>query len=86
MPTLVALVTIIGLNLIIALYWENFPTKGINKPFQEKKRKFNFASLQQREQDGSPAAVLEPSEKIRPGFLFLPRLLKPTRPDPEVGP
>ena len=32
-----------------------------------------FASLQPREQDGSPAALLEPSKKIRSGFSLLVR-------------
>lgn len=39
-----------------------------------------------REQDGLPAALLEPSEKIRPGFSFFPPLLKPQQSDPEIGP
>ena len=45
-----------------------------------------FTSLQLRKQHGSPAALLEPSEKIRPGFSLLPDLLKPTRSDPEIQP
>ncbi|XP_055293204.1 m7GpppN-mRNA hydrolase [Moschus berezovskii] len=32
-----------------------------------------------RKQHGSPAALLEPSEKIRPGFSLLPGLFKPAR-------
>ena len=45
-----------------------------------------FASLQPREQDGSPAALLEASEKIWSGFSLLPPLLKLARSDPEIPP
>ena len=45
-----------------------------------------FTSLQPRRQHGSPAALLEPSEKVRPGFSLLPGLLKPARSDPEIRP
>ena len=45
---------------------------------------FPFASLHSRKQNGSPAALLEPSEKIQPGFLLLLPLLKPAQSDPSL--
>ena len=45
---------------------------------------FLFASLHSRKQNRSPAALLEPSKKIQPGFLLLLPLLKPAQSDPSV--
>jgi len=46
----------------------------------------SFCSLQPREQHGSPEALLETSEKICPGFSFLPGLLKPAESNLEIWP
>lgn len=46
----------------------------------------NETLLQPRELDGSPAAPLESSTKIQPGFSFLLQLLKPARFDLEIRP
>ena len=46
----------------------------------------SFCSLQPREQHGSPAGLLETSEKICPGFSFLLGLLKPAESNMEIRP